>query len=359
LGTFENIYNYDINSAYPTEIANLYETSGNFKNNKDYDLDTAYSFYHIEIDYDHDTLSPLWYLKGQANYHVTGQFDTWVSNPELEYLINMGYDYKIITAYHITKNKYTEQPFKDIINDLYKERIKAKDNKDEIEKVYKVILNSIYGVTLNTINKKELCEYETDLYKIIDNKIVFYQSTYKATNMYNPVYGATITAGTRTKLFTDFHKDLDNVVAVNTDGMYMKNKVGVSLTKKLGDYSFKHISKLMLMGSGRYFIFENGVIDDSVSRFRSVPKNPTEIYNIMQANKNAESITLEREKPIKLKESVTQYNLHDKFNQFQKVVKQIYFKTERRHWFNPVERVSDLWDTEIDSRPFTVGEIVA
>jgi hypothetical protein len=139
IGLFNNIHNYDIKSAYPSFIANLYETNGKYLHNAEYEPDTAYSFYLVKIDYDNDYLSPLWFLKSSDNYHVTGKIQTWITQPEIEYFMNNGYDLKIIKAYHIKKTRHTEKPFYNIIHDLYKERLKAKDNKDEIELVYKVI----------------------------------------------------------------------------------------------------------------------------------------------------------------------------------------------------------------------------
>ena len=374
IGLFNNIHNYDLKSAYPSFIAELYETNGKYLHNSEYEPDTAYSFYLVKIDYDNDYLSPLWFLKSSNNYHITGKIQTWITQPEIEYFMANGYDLQIIKAYHIKKTRHTEKPFYNIIHDLYKERLKAKDNKDEIELVYKVILNSIYGVTLNTIHKKELSDIETDEFEIQNHKVLFYQSTYKATNMYNPVFGTYITAGTRAKLFTDFNKKLDQIVSVNTDGVYMHSKSdNISISSRLGDYGYKHYQKMMFMGSGRYFIFTNDEIDNKESRFRSVPKQSSDIYNMMQKNKNDKHISIIKNKPIKLKESVKNSNyynltfskfpiqdftLYDQFNVFNAVQKDISFYNTRRYWYNEIGRISDLWDNTFESRPFRINEVV-
>lgn len=374
LGTFDNIKNFDINSAYPTFIANLYETGGNFTHNKVYEPDTAYSFYLVDLDYQNDFMSPVWFLKNGGNYHINGKCKTWITQDEIEYFMKHGYDFTILKAYHIKKTKFTEQPFHNLVHDLYKERIKAKDNKDEIEKVYKTILNSIYGVTLNAINIKRLADYETDLYDVIDGKLIFYESKYVAGNMYNPVFGTYITAGTRMQLFDDFNKVLDKIVSVNTDGVYLTKKVNVPVNKTLGGYSYKNLPKIMFMGSGRYFVGNGngGGVDDKESRFRGVPLKPSGIYKIMKEKKHEQTIELEKEKPIKLKESVRNsnyfdrtftkfpvqdYTENDQFNVFNKVVKQIYFKTERRFWYDEIVEINDLWGKQIESRPFNIKEL--
>lgn len=378
IGLFTNIHNYDIKSAYPAVIANLYETSGAYKHNREYEPDSAYSFYLISIDYQNEYLSPMWFLKANANYHATGTFNSWVAQSELEYLIETGQDFRIIKAYHILKDSYTEKPFYNLINDLYKARLEAKNDnnteKRELEQVYKIILNSIYGVTLNTINKKVLADYETDLYEIREGKLIFFETQYKATNMYNPVYGCDITARTRSKIFTDFGKQAKEIVAINTDGVYMTKKSHVKLSDRLGDYGYKNMQKIMFLGSGRYFLFNNNsnTVDDGESRFRGTPLRTSDIYNLMGQHKSDNKLTLSREKPIKLKESIKnsthykiifgtfplqQCNVTDNFNVFKKVTQDIKFINHRRFWYDEMHTISDLWENQYTSRPFDVGEI--
>ena len=372
IGLFDNVHNYDVKSAYPSFIANLYETNGEYTHNKEYIPDTAFSFYEITIDYESDYLSPLWYLKPNGNYHATGKFNVWITQPEIEYFINNGYDFSILNAYHIVKDYYTEQPFYNLIHELYKERLKAKDNKDEIELVYKVILNSIYGVTLNTIHKKILSDYETDLYEVRDNEVIFYESQYKATNMYNPVFGTYITAGTRAKIFEDFGKDANKIISINTDGVYMLKKSGVTISKKLGDYGYKNLKEFMVMGSGRYFLLNNNIVDNKESKFRSIPMQTSDIYELLQTNKTKDKLIITKEKPIKLKESIKNSNYYghtftkfpiqdfytnDQFNVFRPVEKKVSFTTTKRFWFDKFNNISELWDKQFESRPFNIGEL--
>jgi hypothetical protein len=151
-----------------------------------------------------------------------------------------------------------------------------------------------------------LAEIETDIFEIRDGKTIYYDHQYIATNMYNPVYGTWITASTRSKLFTDFRKYLKYILSINTDGVYLTHKVPVKISKMLGDYSFKKLPEYILMGSGRYFIKDDGIINNVDSRFRSIPKNPQEIYELFNTHLNNKKISISREKPIKLKESIKQ-----------------------------------------------------
>lgn len=358
LGIFNNIKNYDINSAYPSVMTDLYDCRGAYKHNKAYEPDTAYSFYLIIIDYQDDNLTPIWVNVHNKNYHPNGKVEIWVSQSEIEFFMNKGFDFKIIKAYHLLKKKNQEQPLKELVNYLYEKRLEAKKDGDPIQLTYKIILNSIYGVTVNTISKKEISDTETDIFEIDkDSNIIFYKETFKATNMYNPLFTAYICANTRVKLFTDFYKHLDKLVSVNTDGVYLLSGNGVKVSKKLGDYSLKTIDKIMVMGSGRYFSFDDGKVNNEESKFRSIPKKPEEIYNMLNNNRNKKYLTISKDKPIKLKESVRIGKYKDRFNEFLPVVKNVSFKIDRRHWFDQFDNIGDIFDKQIESRPFNVSEL--
>jgi len=359
LGVFKNIRNYDINSAYPKNIADLYDTSGVYKHNKEYEPDTAYSFYNVDIDYQDDNLTPVWANSHNRNYHPTGKMEIWVTQPELEFFMERGFDFKIIEANHILKRVDHQQPFGELVNFLYEKRLEAKKAGDPIQMTYKIILNSMYGVTINAFNKHEISEVETDEFKINERgEMTFYKKTYKAGNMYNPLFAAYICAHTRIKLFTDFYKHLDKLVSVNTDGVYLTTDVNVPISKKLGEYSLKKIDKIMVMGSGRYFSFNKyGKVDDQESKFRSIPKSPTEILRMMGDNKRDSTLCITRDKPIKLKESVKVKKYKDRFNEFRSVTKNVAFKTDRRFWYDDFDVIGDIFDKQIESRPFNMSEL--
>ena len=359
LGIFENIRNYDINSAYPTNIADLYDTGGVYKHNKEYEPDTAYSFYKIDIDYQDDNLTPVWANSHNRNYHPTGKMEIWVTQPELEFFMERGLDFQIIEANHILKRTDHKRPFGELVNFLYEKRLEAKKAGDPIQMTYKIILNSMYGVTINAFNKHEISEVETDEFKINERgEMVFYKKTFKAGNMYNPLFAAYICAHTRIRLFTDFYKYLDKLVSINTDGVYLTSDVNVPVSKKLGEYSLKKIDKIMVMGSGRYFSFdEYGRVDDQESKFRSIPKSPTEILQMMESNKKDSTLCITRDKPIKLKESVKVRKYKDRFNEFRSVTKNVAFKTDRRFWYDDFNTIGDIFDKQIESRPFNMTEL--
>ena len=376
MGMFKNVFNADLNSAYPAAIADLYETEGAYLRNRNYEPDASYSYYKVAIDYDNPYLSPLWYNKSGNNYHAVGLFNTWITKPEYDMLNDKGFDLIIERAYHLIKSKNAIKPFENIVYDLYKRRLEAKAENDPIEKVIKVILNSIYGVTINTVLKFDETEEDTDIWIVnAYNQIINYEKTFKATNMYNPLFATEITAMVRTKIFKDFWKYLKYVNAISTDGIYLnKNPKSIKVDKKLGNYSLEKLDKYMLLGSGRYFNFNtDGTVNNKESRFRSISMKPDAFFGIMDINRDKKNVLIPKTKVIKIKESlrsdkyfkrtfssfpVQNYVEMDLFNTFQEINKKVNFYESRRKWFNEFETIQDIFDIQIESQPYNIQELI-
>jgi len=375
MGSFKNIYNADINSAYPYAMSQLPSTEGIYLRNRNYEPDAIYSYFKIIIDYHNDFSSPLWFMKGANNYHATGLFNTWITKPEYEFLTVSDFKPIIEKAYHLKETSQTIKPFENLINDLYERRMQAKRENDPIEKVIKVILNSMYGVTINTVLKYEESEDDTDIWIVnAYNEIINYQKTFKATNMYNPLFATQITALTRMKIFNDFKKYFKDINAISTDGIYLKKKPRtIKVSEGLGNYSLDKINKYILLGSGRYFSLDkDDKVENSHSRFRGVSVAPTQMYGAMDINRDKKNIEVNKTKVIKLKESqknsnyynlsfssfpLQQFNQKDLFNTFQTTQKKINFYEQRRKWFGEFETIQDIFDTQLSSRPYNISEL--
>jgi|LGVE01.1.fsa_nt_gb hypothetical protein len=376
MGSFQNVYNADINSAYPHAMSQLPSTEGIYLRNRNYEPDTIYSYYKIIIDYHNDFSSPLWYSKGSNNYHANGLFNTWVTKPEYEYLISTDFNPIIEKAYHLKETSQTIKPFENLIHDLYERRMQAKREKDPIEKVIKVILNSMYGVTINTVLKYEESEDDTDIWIVnAYNEIINYEKTFKATNMYNPLFATQITALTRMKIFNDFKKYFQHIKAISTDGIYLTKKPhSIKVTEGLGNYSLDKINKYILLGSGRYFSLDkDDNVESSHSRFRGVSLPPSQMYGAMDINRDKKNIEVNKTKVIKLKEAhknskyynltfasfpLQQFNQTDLFNTFQITQKKINFYEQRRKWYGEFETIQDIFDTQLISRPYNTSELI-
>jgi len=178
--------------------------------------------------------------------------------------------------------------------------------------------------------------------------------------MYQPMFAAYITAGTRIKLLDALWKHRDEVLTVNTDGAFLKRKINIRTGTKLGDWSVTEYDTLRIMGNGRYFIFgEDGELNLQKSAFRglrSAKKNMCVVDGQMN-DPNRLGVNIEYQRPLKLKECVRARNFEG-INNFVDKQTNISFILDRRVWDHEITNNNQLLEEQIDSRPFHVDEIV-
>ena len=74
-------------------------------------------------------------------------------------------------------------------------------------------------------------------------------------------------------------------------------------------------------------------------------------------NNHTDHLSISRDKPIKLKESVKIKAYRDRLNEFRNVTKNVFFKIDRRVWYDQFETIDDIFDKRIESRPYNVNEL--
>lgn len=150
-GKIENLKYYDINSLYPF-VMSKYEypnpNSINMTDETSLNLIKKYegvSFCRIEIQNFTDDFIPLLPNRSLENNKLlfpVGVFFGHHSHIELRKALRLGY--KIEPLFSIYYEK-TFNPFKEFIKDLYKKRLKYKEEKSSMELVTKICMNSLYG----------------------------------------------------------------------------------------------------------------------------------------------------------------------------------------------------------------------
>lgn len=223
IGTFENCFKYDLNSAYPSVINNLRKPLGielkNF-NGKIKETNLYYLDFNI-LEKDKIGLLPIRLKNG---YLVFPDFGSgWFYGGEIiEALKRTWFDCKIKKEIDI---KLGEKLFNNDIENFYKLRLNYKLNNDVKEYIYKILLNSIYGKFAQNIGKP------------------------KFRNLYLAGF---ITASIRAKLLEAI-KDFDSeIIFFATDCILSKNKLNLKISNKLGDYDYKEIKKAIILLSGIY-----------------------------------------------------------------------------------------------------------
>jgi hypothetical protein len=409
MGTFKKVKSPDVRSCYPSVIQNLYSFDGKTSRKLEYLPDSAYSWFKVRIDYTHPYSSLLWYPQVspekkdlREHWHVTGDMEVWISKSEYEYFMNLGYDLKILEASHSLKTPDTVQPFHDIMTDLWDMREVARKEGNPIQAVHKIVSNSVYGMMLNSwdelrfYTKDEVVKlmedngFETDGFEFLHHHPIYKEAavtefmkqknatpflrpingeltlgynthTPQAGTLYAPFMASHILAGARVKLCSGLQRDIDkgHVISVATDSFSLtKLSSKLDTSNRLGAWEVSTYDELLQFGAGRYLVSKDGVIDEKACGKRSIPLKPEVILNLLHEYHGEESIPFHKSTPVKAKESIIGQNRgRDMMNVFIDKHKELKILTTKRYWYEKYNKVGDIFEYNIESRPFDIREM--
>jgi hypothetical protein len=181
----------------------------------------------------------------KTNLSPCGTFEAIITKPEYDYLISRGI--KIAVADYICIVSEDEYPYQAMIQNLFNARMETKTTNKSLSALYKLILNSLYGIT-----------YElTDQFVEVENDIEW--RGYRAGDFFNPIIASYITALTRTYLSSVSQNILDNgghVYLNMTDSIIYDGEITLDVfseTKTLGKFEKpENLADVMILGAGRY-----------------------------------------------------------------------------------------------------------
>lgn len=312
-------YEYDIVSAYPYEISNLIDISNaRVVWSKKYRKYAIYGFLYVSLKIPSEVYSPVPQKRNNVNVYPTGDLCCYITKKEYEYLVSQNVDITIINAVwlHVEKKEY---PYKKEINRLVE--LKKNINKNENPLDYhtiKIFLNSIYGKMVQLI-------------KINDK--------YRATNCWNPIYGAVITANCRIRI-SEFQQKFPDVIAVHTDSIISKSKLDIEEGSNLGDMKYECEGDGLIVGAGVYEIGDK-------TRFRGFPSG-VRLSELLQT-KNA-TVKISHIRPYTWKEVAFHGWEHDLINRFVNEEKTLRVDFDsKRLWINDYKSFKDLFKRNVHS----------
>lgn len=150
-GKMKEVHEYDLSSAYASEMADMRMLSKEAQCIKVFneDFTCEYGCYNIDIDIPKDIyIAPLPYYsekKNQLEFPVGKFKDYWIDKVELEYLAKLGFDYKIHYGYEIF-DPDARRDLRDIMLYAYKKKEYYKKLGDDIKaNTYKTICNACFS----------------------------------------------------------------------------------------------------------------------------------------------------------------------------------------------------------------------
>lgn len=242
-GYFENIREYDITSAYPSETMQLYDLGLSYvERTSRYRKDAVYGFMKVMIDNRKGKYIPTGIKQGNLQIYPAGCFQAHCTKAEYEYMTEkLDLDVTILDGYFM---------FLDIRIPLYKKRTenlfslkKKYKNKDKmLYNVTKIMANGFYGKTVQLIDK---VKFDDELQEDIKH--------YDAGQGFNPVFGSVITANTRIKVTELQNIYGDDCIAVHTDSVMLKKELKQEyITGKIGGFEYVTEGQCIMIACGMY-----------------------------------------------------------------------------------------------------------
>ncbi len=226
-------YEYDIISAYPYEIRNLVDISwARVVHSPKYRKEAVYGFLRVWVNIPFDMYSPLSCKRRGVCVYAVGEYRTYCTKQEYEYLVASGADVTIEDAWwiHVDNKQY---PYRAEIDRLMV--LKDSFDVEGLELDYntvKILMNSLYGKFVQLI--------KTD-------------DGFKASSCWNPIYAAVITANCRIKV-SNLQQIYDSITAVHTDSVLSTVALPFPKTGVLGDLIYETEGEGVILGAGIYEI---------------------------------------------------------------------------------------------------------
>lgn len=239
----DTIYDYDLNSAYPAEIAKLPTMIGEWRRIGDYRPGEPYALWRVTWRTARRPrpgpwmLTPFpvrnrraiyWPKSGSGWYHAA-EVRAALESPDVEIFIDGGWVFR--------PDDHDARPFA-WIDDLYQQRKVYKTAGDARHIVLKLGLNSLYGKLAQGVSG--------------GRGRPAYQSYY---------WAGMVTAGTRAAMQSAARgADPLSLVAIATDGLFVREALPLPLTDELGGWSVTEIEPGMIVAQAGFMCSPGGAV---------------------------------------------------------------------------------------------------
>lgn len=318
---FDTYYEYDINSAYPYEIANLLDTDfATVTKSSSYNHNAQYGFIKCKVNIQKDIYSPVAVKEGYTNIYPIGYYTKVLTKAEFDYLQSLGAKLEIINAYWLTF-PIKRYPYKEQIELLYKTKSDLKKSGDTITyHLVKIFLNSLYG---------KFCQ------------LIETEDKYRAGPAWHPIYASIITANTRIRV-SQLQNKYPSIVAVFTDSVISTEPLPIPLSKELGAWDKAEQGEGVILGSGVY------QIGDKVKfrGFETREKLTDLITNVK------DGITITKRRPLSWREIVAHGWDTDTINEFKEIERKLNINFDhKRIWLEDYKTFLEVASRKVYSAP--------
>lgn len=237
------IYRYDLNSAYPSALAELPNiAAGKWIRGKSYRPDLRFSVYHVRWKfprgrpfYPFPWRSP----EGAIYFPPTGR--AWLWHPEVTAALECGGfpngAIRIDDAWHFIPDDPTERPF-EIVREKYDIRQKLKAEGKPAQKALKLLLASLTGKLAQSVSAA--------------GKFGAEQAHARKPTYHQIEYAGYINSVCRARVYRAACQKPDAILAIATDGILTREPLNVPISNRLGEWSVETFQAATIVQSGVY-----------------------------------------------------------------------------------------------------------
>ncbi len=331
LGFFDEAYDYDLTSAYPTEAAKLLSCSprhGSWYEIDNYVQEAAYGFAYCRVSIDislpfspimvriQSFMTPDGVTPVRIIRNPIGSWEGWLTKDEIEYIHrNWLGEVEVLKGVWFIPTQYY-QPFLPLVKELNRMRQSMKGQGDKLAGyLSKIISAALQGKFIQS--------------SIVNGKRV-------VGTAFNPVYASTITARVRLRVAETALESYEHVLGVVVDGIITDAPLPVSNRWKL-----EYKGKCVIANHGDY---------DIAGRPTAAP-----LMQVLLANEQRHSYPIGGVRYISLGEAIGS-NFFEAAGRLRPERYAYVHKVGRRSWIKLPNTCGDLLEKQYESYPLFVGE---
>lgn len=326
IGHFDKVYDYDIVSAYPSEMAKLLDIrKGKWKHTKEHQPNATYGFCKVSVDIQ-SPLSPIIYAKrtqgGNQNYAPKGTWPDCLTKAQIDAV-----RYRNIGGVEIEDGwwwsvDYPLRPYERIIDELYEHKEK---NTGLRRTVIKRVPNGLWGKSLE-IHGEQMGD------------------------LFNPVYGSVVETNTEIKVIGFCLDNGIDPIHIAVDGVLaLKDKTN-GLSGELGGWKKTNEGACFVMGAGTVALDgKRGKGDFSLDYHW--------VADQIEQHPDAHEYTLTKPAAVSLPMALR--GNWDKLGTMQEISRTIDVSSEDKRLFLKLpETGKDLYDKVYESEPLDVVQVM-
>ena len=324
-GYFDELYYYDINSAYPKTISELPSLKyGHWKYSNEINPKECIGFYKVVLHIPEQYISPF-PIKPKKYIVVfpSGHFGKWITWYEADLMRD--YIVKVVRGYEYIPNEKEYYPFKTEVKNLYDKKQKYKDVNDTWYHIVKITMNALGGCFVERHEKADGLTYSGILF--------------------NPIWATIMTAKTRWKLLKNVDKrDWKYIVAYHTDSILSEKPLNLKCNDKIGNWKLEKEGSGVILMTGVYQIGD-------ITKRRGFKAEKIDWIKLLERNKDRDYIPMPQLHVNKIAEILKRFKNLDDLNKFIRFWKKLRINSDKkRNWNRNFENCNDVLNSKISSK---------